>query len=121
MLPVQPSGTAPFALSVLDNGRTGVGQTAQESFAAISAVAHDDAEEARRQARTGAMAMLRMVMRQSYKVLAPRRSRPTHRPCRSSRSWMRTPSVPAPAPVPRSPRTSTTCTSSPTSSTASWS
>lgn len=39
MLPVQPSGTAPFALSVLDNAHTGVGQTAQESFGEIIALA----------------------------------------------------------------------------------
>lgn len=39
MLPVEPSGTARFALSVLDNAHTGVGQTAQESFAEIIALA----------------------------------------------------------------------------------
>ncbi|NMA76012.1 MAG: LLM class flavin-dependent oxidoreductase [Actinomycetales bacterium] len=39
MHPVAPSGTAPFALSVLDNAHTGVGQTAQESFAEIIALA----------------------------------------------------------------------------------
>ncbi|GAA4528461.1 LLM class flavin-dependent oxidoreductase [Brachybacterium paraconglomeratum] len=41
------------------------------TMVSTSVVAHDDAEEARRQARTGAMAMLRMFTRQSYKVLTP--------------------------------------------------
>ena len=39
MLPAQPSGTAPFVLSVLDNAHTGVGQTARESFTEIIALA----------------------------------------------------------------------------------
>ena len=39
MHPVAPSGSAPFALSVLDNAHTGVGQTAQETFAEIIALA----------------------------------------------------------------------------------
>ncbi|MBP2367569.1 LLM class flavin-dependent oxidoreductase [Pseudonocardia parietis] len=39
MTPAQPSGTAPFALSVLDNAHTGVGQTAQEAFAELIALA----------------------------------------------------------------------------------
>lgn len=39
MHPVEPSGSAPFALSVLDNAHTGVGQTAPESFAEIIALA----------------------------------------------------------------------------------
>lgn len=34
-----PSGTAPFALSVLDNAHTGVGQTATETFREITALA----------------------------------------------------------------------------------
>lgn len=41
------------------------------SLVSVGAVAHDDAEEARRQARTAAMAMLRMMKRQSYLVLSP--------------------------------------------------
>lgn len=39
MLPVTSPGAAPFALSVLDNAHTGVGQTAQETFAEITALA----------------------------------------------------------------------------------
>jgi luciferase family oxidoreductase group 1 len=39
MIPPLPSGTAPFALSVLDNAHTAVGQTAQASFAEIIALA----------------------------------------------------------------------------------
>lgn len=41
------------------------------TLVSTSAVAHDDPAEALRQARTGAMAMLRMFTRQSYKVLTP--------------------------------------------------
>lgn len=41
------------------------------TMVSIGVVAHDDAAEARRQARTGAMAMLRMFTRQTYKVLTP--------------------------------------------------
>lgn len=37
----------------------------------IGVAAHDDAEEARKQARTAAMAMLRMFKRQSYSLLPP--------------------------------------------------
>ncbi|WP_043497152.1 LLM class flavin-dependent oxidoreductase [Georgenia sp. SUBG003] len=36
---VPPSGNAPFALSVLDNAHTGVGQTAEEAFGEIVALA----------------------------------------------------------------------------------
>lgn len=39
MPPTSPAGTAPFALSVLDNAHTGVGQTAAETFDEIIALA----------------------------------------------------------------------------------
>ncbi|WEV78177.1 LLM class flavin-dependent oxidoreductase [Janibacter cremeus] len=39
MAPTSPAGTAPFALSVLDNAHTGVGQTAAEAFGEIIALA----------------------------------------------------------------------------------
>lgn len=39
MPPTSPAGTAPFALSVLDNAHTGVGQTAAETFEEIIALA----------------------------------------------------------------------------------
>ncbi|WP_262425619.1 LLM class flavin-dependent oxidoreductase [Brachybacterium sp. Z12] len=83
------------------------------TLVSTSAVAHDDPAEALRQARTGAMAMLRMFTRQSYKVLTPEEVEAYSPPCRSGRSWTRTQSGRSPAPVPRSPSTWTTCTSSP--------
>ncbi|NKX56623.1 LLM class flavin-dependent oxidoreductase [Arthrobacter mobilis] len=39
MIPAPPSGTAPFALSVLDNAHTGVGQSVQEAFGEIITLA----------------------------------------------------------------------------------
>ncbi|EMY33085.1 putative monooxygenase [Arthrobacter crystallopoietes BAB-32] len=39
MIPAPPSGTAPFALSVLDNAHTAIGQTVQEAFGEIIALA----------------------------------------------------------------------------------
>ena len=39
MIPASPSGTAPFALSVLDNAHTGLGQTVEESFGEVIALA----------------------------------------------------------------------------------
>src|SRR5699024_7317893 len=41
------------------------------TLVSIGVVAHDDAAEARRQAHTAAMAMLRMLRRKSYKLLTP--------------------------------------------------
>ena len=41
------------------------------TLVSLGVVAHDDAEEAHRQARTAAMAMLRMFKRQSYSLLPP--------------------------------------------------
>lgn len=41
------------------------------SLVSVGAAAHDDPAEARRQARTAAMAMLRMLQRQSYLLLPP--------------------------------------------------
>lgn len=39
MIPVPPSGTAPFALSVLDNAHTAVGQTVADAFGEVIALA----------------------------------------------------------------------------------
>ncbi|OKI77008.1 LLM class flavin-dependent oxidoreductase [Streptomyces sp. CB02414] len=39
MIPAPPSGTAPFALSVLDNAHTAVGQTVEEAFGEVIALA----------------------------------------------------------------------------------
>jgi luciferase family oxidoreductase group 1 len=39
MIPAPPSGTAPFALSVLDNAHTSIGQTVQEAFVKIISLA----------------------------------------------------------------------------------
>ncbi|MFH9735789.1 LLM class flavin-dependent oxidoreductase [Streptomyces sp. NPDC017260] len=39
MTPAPPSGTAPFALSVLDNAHTAVGQTVEEAFGEVIALA----------------------------------------------------------------------------------
>ncbi|CCG02575.1 LLM class flavin-dependent oxidoreductase [Blastococcus saxobsidens] len=39
MIPARPSGTAPFVLSVLDNAHTAVGQTVEEAFGEIIALA----------------------------------------------------------------------------------
>jgi len=83
------------------------------SLVSVGVLAHGDAGEARRQSRTAAMAMLRMLQRQSYLLLPPRRSRRfPRRHSRSSRSSTATPSGSSTARGPRSPPSSSTSTSS---------
>ena len=85
------------------------------SLISVPVAISEDPIEARRQAATSAMAMLRMFKGEGYLLLPRRRWRPTAAQCRSATSWTPTPTAVSTARPRRSPTASKPSTRAPAS------